>query len=36
MCALVDVIWLLIDKFTDKVADYIKFKELEKRVKIDD
>lgn len=36
MYALVDVIWLLIDKFTDKVADYIKFRELEKRVKIDD
>lgn len=36
MYALVDVIWLIIDKFTDKVADYIKFKELEKRVEIED
>ena len=31
-----DVIYLIIDKLTDKVADWIKFKELEKRVKIDD
>lgn len=29
-----DVFWLLIDKLTDKVADYIKYKDLEKRVKI--
>lgn len=36
MYALVDFVWFVIDKFTDKVADYIKFKELEKRVKIED
>lgn len=36
MYALADFIWLVIDRVTDKVADYIKFKELEKRVKIDD
>ena len=36
MYALADVIWLVIDKVTDRIASYIKFKELEKRVKIDD
>lgn len=35
MSAFADFLWFVIDKFTDKVADYIKFKELEKRVKID-
>ena len=29
-----EVFWLIIDKFTDRVADWIKFKDLEKRVKI--
>lgn len=32
--ALGDVIVFIIDKLTDKVADYIKFKEIENRVKI--
>ena len=31
-----EALWLIIDKATDKIASYIKFKELEKRVKIDD
>lgn len=30
-----DVVYLIIDKLTDRVADWIRFKELEKRVKID-
>ena len=29
-----DFIWFIIDKATDKIADYIKYKELEKRIKI--
>lgn len=29
-----EVLYLIIDRFTDRVADWIKFKELEKRVKI--
>ena len=33
--ALGDVIVLIVDKVTDKIAAYIKLKELEKRVKID-
>ena len=31
-----DVVFLMIDKFTDKVASYIKLKELEKRIKMND
>ena len=31
-----EALWLIIDKVTDKMADYIKFKDLEKRVKMDD
>lgn len=31
-----DVVYLIIDKLTDKIASYIKFKDLEKRIKIDD
>lgn len=31
-----DFVYLVIDKFTDRVAAWIKFKELEKRVKVDD
>lgn len=34
MNAFVDFLWFVIDKLTDKVANYIKFKELEKRLKI--
>lgn len=30
-----EALWLIIDKATDKISDYIKFKELEKRVKVD-
>ena len=29
-----EALWLILDKLTDKVADYIKFKELEKRIDI--
>lgn len=29
-----EALWLILDKVTDKVADYIKFKELEKRIDI--
>ena len=29
-----EVIFLLIDKITDKIANYIRYKELEKRIKI--
>lgn len=36
MEAIVDFIWFVIDKATDKMADYIKFKELEKRIEIKD
>lgn len=31
-----EAFWLIIDKATTKVADYIKFKELEKRIRIED
>ena len=31
-----EALWLILDKVTDKMADYIKFKDLEKRVKMDD
>jgi len=31
-----EALWLILDKVTDKVADYIKFKELEKRIEIKD
>lgn len=30
-----EALWLIIDKATDKIAAYIKIKELEKRIKID-
>lgn len=30
-----EALWLIIEKVTDRIADSIKFKELEKRVKID-
>lgn len=33
MGAIADVIYLLMDKLTDKISDYIKYKELEKRLK---
>ena len=29
-----DIVWLLIDKITDKVAGYIKYKDLERRLKL--
>ena len=29
-----EVVWLFIDKFTDKIADYIKYKDLERRLKL--
>lgn len=32
MCVFGDLIYLLIDKLTDKIADYIKYKDLEKRL----
>ena len=31
-----EALWLIIDKVTDKMADYIKLKELEKRIEIKD
>lgn len=31
-----EALWLIVDKFTDKLVDYIKFKELEKRIEIND
>ena len=31
---IVDFIWFLIDKLTDKIAEYIKYKELENRLKL--
>lgn len=31
---IVDFIWYLIDLFTTKIADYIKLKDLEKRLKL--
>lgn len=33
MVAIADAIYFIIDKLTDKIADYIKYKELEKRLK---
>ena len=31
-----EALWLILDKVTDKVANYIKFKEMEKRIEIKD
>lgn len=31
---IIDFIWFIIDKLTDKIADYIKYKELENRLKL--
>ena len=31
-----EVFWLIIEKATDKMADYIKLKDLEKRIEIKD
>lgn len=31
-----EAFWLIIEKVTDRMADYIKFKELEKRIEIKD
>lgn len=31
-----EALWLILDKVTDKIADYIKFKELDKRIKINE
>lgn len=31
---IVEFIWFLIDKLTDKIADYIKYKDLENRLKL--
>lgn len=31
-----EALWLIIDKLTDKMSDYIKLKELEKRLEIKD
>ena len=31
-----EALWLILDKVTDKMADYIKFKELDKRIKINE
>lgn len=31
---IVDFIWFLIDKLTDKIAEYIKYKDLENRLKL--
>ena len=33
MEAISDAIYFIIDKLTDKISDYIKYKELEKRLK---
>ena len=32
MVAIADAIYFIIDKLTDKIADYIKYKDLEKRL----
>ena len=34
MGIIVDFIWFLIDKLTDKIAEYIKYKDLENRLKL--
>lgn len=31
---IVDFIWFLIDKLIDKIAEYIKYKDLENRLKL--
>lgn len=31
---IVNFIWFLIDKLTDKIAEYIKYKDLENRLKL--
>lgn len=36
MEAIADAIYFLIDKLTDKIADYIKYKDLERRIKFDE
>lgn len=36
MESIVEFIWFLIDKATDKISDYIKYKDLERRIQIDE